>query len=102
MAKFGLYKKLQSILNDNEAKKLHFFEYFPQQKNIIKFVPWPLDLSLKNYNFQEIYNIETDVQTNVNIETENFDILAILEDRSIYKISDDDIINYYEYMIKIY
>lgn len=92
MKKHELYNKLQDVI----AKGYTNFE-----NNIIKFVPWPLNISTKNYSFKEIYNIETDVQSNINFDKEDFDILAFLEDGGFLKIK-DNALKYYIDMVEVY
>ncbi|MDQ1096669.1 MULTISPECIES: hypothetical protein [Chryseobacterium] len=101
MTTYQLYKKLQGILNDSIAKGHTYFE-----DDIIKFVPWPLNTNTQDYRFESILNIETDVQTSINFNNEDFDILILYNNGKIFKITDSDLefhnFNYYENLVKIY
>lgn len=101
MTTHQLYKKLQGILNDSIVKGQTYFE-----NDIIKFVPWPLNTNTEDYKFENILNIVTDVQTNIDFDQEDFDILILYKNGKIFKIIDSELefhnFSYYKNLVKIY
>lgn len=96
MNKYRLYRNLQGSLNDAIAKGQTYFD-----DTIKKFVPWPLNTDIAEYNLEDIYNIETDIQTTTSFDWENFDILIFYKEGNCSKIKDDDL-KYYTNMVEIY